>query len=563
MFNKAKHLLPDPFPLELLRNMNFGNADGHRDNIAQEAFIITSSVQKFFQNNHSIVVGAIGTGKSTLFRLLKENGNKIEAYKRDLIIPLEEAFSFAELSSFAKEHYKDKEEKTLYQLLWKFNVLSKIAIKISSFENYPNNSYEKHINEFLAHYGSDNAYTSIISKLKEVISRAHIKVEAKIADNPITFEAGAKEKPAKKINLDDLQSAISKAIRERGFHRSTIIIDKIDRFVAGIEYQTQKIFLTALLELDDDLCCDEAIKLKIFLRYDLFERLDFSSLGYDKVSDNVVFLKWSKEEVLRFVATRIVIAIRNAKIVDPEQLIKATNLKEFELTKRERLLLSPIVPRFIKSLITKKKRMERNVSLYEKFDKAIITKIFPRNVIHFSPETQKHEEISIFQFVSDHFLDGNNVCTPRYLLVFLREVVERCASYYDDNPDQTSELVLIDKDYEWDLFKKNCVYEAYVASKDIYVKNIITVEPKWTQNFHLLMNKKGNKIKIDFKWIRANIPDISEEEAVDFLSFMQVIGFVKVIDTHRDIRKRLYELPILYKPSPLPTHRAKLEVTIG
>jgi hypothetical protein len=149
-------------------------------------------------------------------------------------------------------------------------------------------------------------------------------------------------------------------------------------------------------------------------------------------------------------------------------------------------------------------------------------------------------------------LDGNEVFTPRYMLIFLKEVVEKVASYYDDNPDQISELVLVEKDFEWDLFKKYCVYQAYISAKDIYVKNIETIDSKWTKNVNVLLAKRGNKTKFDYKWIRAHIPEISENEAVDFLSFLQVIGFLKISDSHQDIKRRGYELPILYKVSSMP-----------
>lgn len=548
---KASHSLPDPFPIEILRELNFGSADGHRDDIAEQAFVVTSSIKKFLLNKNSIVVGEIGTGKSTLFRLLKHQAKKLDSYKNDLIVPLEEALSFNELSSFAKEYYQGKKESTLYQLLWKFNVLSKVAIEISKKDGFPSNEYEKSVNRFLVDSESSDSYSDIVSKLKNLVSGANFKIEAKILDNPISFEAGLLKKGGKrkKINLEEVQRSISGAIYERGFDRATVIIDKVDRFIAGVEYDVQRNFLTALLEVDDDFATDNYFNLKIFLRADLFEKLDYSSLGYDKVVDNVVFLRWSREETLRFLARRIMIALDNLKIATLDQILKSTNLSEFDLTQREKFLLSRMVPEFLKKLVSKKEKVERTTSLYGKFDKVIITKMFPRKCIHFCSSTQTHEEICIFEFINNHFVDGNNVCTPRYILTFLKEVVEHAASYYDDNPDQYSELMLIENDFEWDLFKKNCVYNAYLSSKDIYVKNIGTVDAKWTKNFNVFLAKRGNKTKFDFKWLRANISDISEDEAVGFLSFLQVIGFLTIVEEHSDIRKREYELPILYKVS--------------
>ncbi|MEE9336795.1 MAG: hypothetical protein V3U87_01835 [Methylococcaceae bacterium] len=366
---KATASLPDPFPVDLLRILNFGSADGHRDEVSEQAFITTSSVKIFFLNQHSIVVGAIGTGKSTLFKLLKNHSNEIESYENDLIVPLEEALSFNELNSFVKEYYQGKEEKTLYQLLWKFNILSKIAISISKMEGFPSNEDENSVNKFLIDSNSSDSYSDIVSKIKNLVSRGNIKLEAKIGDNPISFEAGLSEKTLKhhkKINLEEVQRSISSVIKLRKINCATVIIDKIDKFVAGVEYTIQRAFLTALLDVDDDFSSDHYINLKVFLRADLFERLDFSSLGYDKVTDNVVFLRWSSDETLRFLATRIITALENAKISRPDELLQATDLSEFDLTKREKILLHSKVPRFIKNFIRKNERVERETSLYGK-----------------------------------------------------------------------------------------------------------------------------------------------------------------------------------------------------
>jgi len=553
---KSTPSLPDPFPVDKLRTLQFGSADGHRDKVEEFGIIETSSVKQFYTNQHSIIVGAIGTGKSTLFTLIKNNAKKIESYKNDLIVPLEEALSFNELSEFVNKHYAGKDESTLYQLLWKFNILLKVSITLSKQEGFPKNDSEKAVNNFLNDSNSSDKYSNILHKLNNIISNANVKFEAKVGDNPISFEAGLSQKspkPEKKINLEEVQRAISESISARSYDCARVIIDKIDRFVAGTEYYIQRQYINALLEVDDDLAAITNINLKIFIRADLFDRLDFAALGYDKVNDNVIRLKWSHDETLRFLSSRIMVALTKAKICRSEDIYKATDLSEFDLTWREKILLSSKVPEYIKSFVNKKEKSERATSLYAKFDKAIITKVFPRSTIHFCSNDNKYIEMDVFDFIKSHFLDGNGICTPRYMLIFLKEVVTKVASYYDDNPDQVSELVLIEKDFEWDLFKKYCVYQAYLSAKDIYIKNIEKIDSKWTKNVNVFLAKRGNKTKFDYKWIRANIPDISEDDAVDFLSFLQVIGFLKISDAHQDVKKRGYELPILYKLSNIPS----------
>lgn len=548
---KTNSGLPDPFPTEDLRTLSFGSADGHRDNIPKKAFIETSSIKQFYLNEHSIIIGAIGTGKSTLFNLLKNHSRQLENYKLDLIVPIEEALSFKELNSFIKDYYADKDESVLYQLIWKYSILLRISNALSKLDNFPSNKNERSVNQFLLVSGSADAYTSILDKFKSILTKANLKIEAKIGDNPISLETGFADhgKDKQKLSLEDVEASISESIRARGYNRTTVIIDKIDKFVAGAEYHIQKKYINALLEVDDDFSSTENICLKIFIRADLFNRLDFSALGYDKVQDNSITLKWSDDETIRFLAQRIVLALVEANICSTQDLYMATDLSELNITWKQKLVLNNRIPDFLKRIFNIKEKTERKISLFKKFDRAMITKLFPRTATHYCANKHAYEDVDIFEFINSHFLDGNNVCTPRYMLIFLKEVIDKVSSYYEENPDQIAMLISHGYDLEWDLFKKQCVYDAYISAKNIYVKNIESVDIKWTKYFNVFLDKRGNKTKFDYKWIRANILDISETEAVDFLSFLQVIGFLKITSAHQDIRKRGYELPILFKVS--------------
>ncbi|TXI96140.1 MAG: hypothetical protein E6Q34_01790, partial [Burkholderiaceae bacterium] len=238
MMKKATHSLPDIFPIHELRNLNFGQADGHRDQYSEETFIVTSSVKQFLQNRHSLIVGAIGTGKSTLYKLLKEHSSELDEYKKDLIVPLEESLSFIELSDLARDFFKGRDEKILFQLIWKFNILLKIAIRFAKMEGFPANENEKRVNDFLRDSESNDTYTNIVTRIRNLITGANLKIETKVSDFPISFSAGLSERKTgaeKRINLEEIQRSISNAVQERGFSRATVIIDRIDKFVAGIE----------------------------------------------------------------------------------------------------------------------------------------------------------------------------------------------------------------------------------------------------------------------------------------------------------------------------------------
>jgi len=551
--NRIKKEMPKNFPINLIRELNFGSADGHRDGIViEDAFIETSAVKIFCQNRHSIISGVIGSGKSTIFQLLKKKSEHLPGFENSLIVPIEEAISFKQLREVVSTHFPSADEQRVFQLIWLFQIAINISEQLDKDIDLEEMDRDGLIiKDFLRDTNSSQHYDTVIDKFKNLISSVKVKIQAKFKDGPVSISSeinNEKSKRSKLINLDKVIDACNKIIIRSNYEQVLIIIDKIDRFVSGEEYSTQKLYVQSLLELEDDLHNLDAIKFKIFLRKDLFERIDFTALGFDKVNDNTIELIWSKDEIISFISRRLRVALKTAGIINVRHIVMSTNLDEYHLSGIEILRLNPNISWWAKSLLTFGKELnhERKLGLYSKLDRSIITKIFPRNITHCS-EDGIFEEISIFHFLESHFRDGHGSCTPRYLLIFLKETQREVAAYYDDNPDQEAPLIDIDGNLEWEVFKKGCVYDAYRNAKMLYTKNIEEADNNWTKNFQVFQSKKGKKTSFDYKWVRANVTGVSEEEALQFLAFLQVIGYLLVKENNSDIRKRKYALPILYR----------------
>jgi len=555
--HKVNMVMQEAFPVEKIKNLDFGSADGHRDDLIEDTFVKTYSVELFERDSHSLIVGPFGSGKSTIFRLLKMQGEKFPIYLDHLVVSIEEQVSFVALRSLVSSFFKEIDEKRVYQLVWKFHILTRLGEELTKEKDFPKSENEKYINKYLGRVGGKGHYSTIVDKLKLIMTSFAFKFEAKIGETPITLKAQGKnqeELERLSINLDELQDKINSVIGERGYSKATVAIDKLDKFVAGEAYEVQRLYIESLLEVEDDLRSLENIQCKVFIREDLFSRLDFTSLGYDKVQDNTIRLKWTNEESFRFVAIRIAVALRKEGITNIGEIMQSTDFSDYRIGKFDRFAIkygrSPIASLIIKAIKQVKPiYKEREISLYGKFDRAIITKLFPRTVFHMK-ESGEREEISIFEYLSTHFLDGNEVCTPRYLLIFLKEVRDISASYYEGNPDKMATLEMNDGDWEWNLFKKGCVEKAYYSSKEKYLRNITSIDDSWRNFIVLLLERKGRKTKFNHKWLNANFEEMTEDVVAEFLAFLHVVGFFRVSHHHADIKKREFELPILYKPTP-------------
>lgn len=552
---EAINVLKEPFPTKELALLDFGAADGRKDTSLEEAFVITTSINLFLQDRHSIIIGPMGSGKSALFELLKNKSQKLPNYQNRLIIPIEEAISFQLLRNFIKEEFSGYDKKLIYKLIWKFQILNRTCEELSKISGFPNSSYEKEINEFLGQVKSKEFDESVIGKIKGLLKNAALTIKTKISKSPISIEAEIKGNilPNKtELNLDRIYKCVDESIIDRELPSVLVIIDRIDTFVAGEEYEVQREFIEALIEVDDDIDVSyPKIGRKIFLRSDLFARLNYEALGYDKVNDNTLRIEWSDFELTYFLANRILLAFKKRNLITEADVLLSTDLNGYHLSGLHHLRVIPFIPLIIKkrwfnfSIINQ----ERDASLLERINKSVITKVFPRTLIHRDLSLEERE-IDTFEFLLTHFKDGHGKVMPRNLLSFMKQVIITAATYYDENPDQEVHVKNISGDWEWELFKKRCVYKAYCSAKKEYVRNISKVSNEWTKYFSSFISKRGNKKTIDYNWMKSII-DLEEDKVIAFIAYLYHIGFLYIYEHHPDPKRRKYRIPIIYTPHAL------------
>lgn len=555
--SKVRCSLKDPFPTELLATLDLGNMDGHRDSLIERGFIATRSIKSFLNDNHSIIIGAFGTGKSAIFNLMRNKSEILEVYKNDLIVTIDEQIQFEQLKEYSQKYFPNLSQKLTFQLLWKFQICRRISEEISNLENFPSSDYENYLSEFLSRTGGRGGHLSILSRIKDLFEKVSFKIKAKLSDIPVDVELSkeaAKTVKRIELNLDKVIENVSKAVEERGIRQSTVIIDKLDKFVAGEEYETQRAYIESLLELEDDLYSEPKIGFKVFLRSDLYDRLDFSSLGPDKAEDNTLRLVWNREEIRAFVARRMYIALEDSGIWHMKNILESSDMSEYQLRWYEKILLEEKksgikykCSHYYNKLFGRK-RSKR--TLFEKLDLLIINKLFNSNLVHECPEGNE-EHILNYDFFDTHFLDGNNSCTPRYMLVFLKELLDEANEFYFNSPHIHITPVLESDDWVYNIFDAHLVYKAYIQSKEKFIRHVSKVDDNWTSHIMELLEKKGGKQTFDYKWVKRNIQfaDSDDDQALVFLIYLQVIGFCKPVKYDRDIKKRNFELPILYKTS--------------
>lgn len=305
--------------------------------------------------------------------------------------------------------------------------------------------------------------------------------------------------------------------------------------------------------MEDDLYGSDHIGFKIFLRSDLYDRLNFSALGPDKAEDNTLRLVWSEDEIREFIARRLYLALENRGIWSFKDIIDSTDMSEYSLRWYERNILKGEKSGFKYHFSSWYRkyfgRKKFSKTLFEKIELVIIDKLFEKNLIHECMDGNI-QTIPSEEFFATHFLDGNNSCTPRYILVFLKELISETAQYYSNSPNIFVIPVLSGNDWVYNLFTPDLVYKAYINSKEKYIRHVSKVDDKWTGHIFELLDKQKSRQSFDFKWIAKHISfpnNDNDQEALKFLIFLQVIGFFQIKKYHQDIKRRQYNLPVLYK----------------
>jgi hypothetical protein len=546
--------MEDPFPKDKLTILEFGSADGFKDKELESSFIKTRSIQRFLQDNHSIIVGPMGTGKSALFKLLKQKSPKMGNFKNKTVISIDELIPFQYIKQFASL-LSSINEKQLYQFIWKFQITQKISESFTILSNFPQGKHEDEIHNFLKLIQSKEFDESVIGKLKGLLDNTELTLKTKISNTPIDVEMSISlnKKSEDTINIDRILKCCIEAVKVRNKNGFLVIIDKLDTFVAGEEYETQRKYIEALLEVEEDMSVQyPIIRHKIFLRSDLFARINFETLGRDKVNDNTLRMKWTHNELIYFIGTRIKNALEKEKIINAYDILATSPIIQDMYSQgllKTIIRFSNWIPPFIKRkyLDLDKLNEERNASLKEEFMKLSITKIFPKMVLHRNKKCEE-EEICIYDFLKTHFLNAHEEVSPRNILIFLKQVNDHAITYYDENSDQEAYVVTNNNIPEWKLYKKNFIYSAYLETVKDFTKNICKTEDKWSKYFATFLKKRGKKNIFDFHWIKTQT-DLSDSETASFCSYLEYIGFVYVSENHPDVKKRKYKLPVMYMPS--------------
>lgn len=570
--------LPSKFPLDKLNGFTFGNVEGKVDNLLNDPICICriKPIEEFLQGEKSLIVGERGVGKTALFRLIADRKLEFNNYTQStyIIVPIDEELQYNIIKNKIKSqlHSSMDRDDAIFRIVWEMFIIYRIILRLKDDKYLSTNDTLNKISKEYEDVFGKKKKLSLLELLSAQKKTVGMKVDTSLTGNAV---------PNMYLSVEPGQSGISEnnggICLDLEMHKKEIntylneinanivvLLDKIDEFVIKEEYEAQKQILQGLLLVERSYDDYNRIKLNIFLRSDLFMKLDFDELGYDKVASKKVMLNWSNDDIRAFIARRIYhnysrcfdvqkmsITIDESKLYLDKNLFDINYIKESNKTKLGQFLLkaerivSCIASKIVKILFKKcmDSRKGKTVSSMDEIHRQFITNIFPRIVNH-TTNKGKVEEITLFDFFETHFSLGTGNTTPRLVVMYLDKCLENIKSYYKNNPADQS---MLDEQNEYPLIKRAVMEISYKEFQDLAFITFAKVSTKWERYVNLIKAKKGNKFTFSFNELKKMlaIDDISELN--DLLAFLCHIGFFKCTNPASVHEERSYLLPIIFR----------------
>lgn len=363
-----------------------------------------------------------------------------------------------------------------------------------------------------------------------------------------------------KIDLKEIKRKVS-SLLDKNNMVLYVLLDRLDEFVIKEDYVVQKKLLEGLMAFYRNFSSTSQIRIKPFIRTDIFNRLDLSGLGTDKILSKTIHLKWESSDLRDLMARRLAYNYCNVFEVpylgieiDEERFHLDPKFVEEEIIRRrndERNFLSKWCSRKYRKFLTKLKirinelnRKERKINFSDLIARDAIHLIFPKNCEHIATSGKK-EPIKFIDFLETHLIFSSDYSTPRLIIAFFEECLYQTRTYYSNNPNITE--INLNYDNEYELVKLECITRAYNQIKQQLWTSIARDANEWEIKVQNLKSSLSRQQSLTFQDINDHTIWLDEHEPKQFIAFLTQAGILKCITPNKPHQERKYEFPVLFR----------------
>jgi len=319
---------------DVLRLLNLGNSVAEEDKDLDNYFVETETFRKLISDEGDVIAGDKGTGKTALYRILNRRYSSLPALNKVEVVT---AFNPTGSSIFQRMAMDKVLTEGQYITVWKAYALSLAGNWL--LELYDESNYTpsmKKLDALLMRVDlrvPDDRPTTIFSKLFNLIRRY---TQPQAAGIEFTFnEAGFPESVMPKVEFsDNPQNSDSDGDKHIIRHTESLgllnsaleeadltmwlVLDRLDEAFQGYP-DTEIPALRGLLRTYLDMKEFERLRLKMFVRNDLFRKITFGTEGFVNLTHiRRIDVVWDDEDLLNLLVRRIKTNAEFVEILDLE-----------------------------------------------------------------------------------------------------------------------------------------------------------------------------------------------------------------------------------------------------
>lgn len=490
----------------LYDELDFGTRVAEEEeNYIEDYFFVTRYWKNLLSDKTDIILGPKGSGKSALYLRLINSENYL-ASKNIFIFKAENPRGDTVFSLFnemtATKEYKSPRIEALIEkdiiAFWKLYFLTLIVSELKN-KNYANQDLKKVIQIFEEcglipkEKSLKNVFRHVMHYLKQIVTLQFFQAEVeldpmtgsiKAVKGKISFEELSPQKIEDgHYTLNDLFELINDGLVQSG-KKVWVAIDRLD-IAFQEDLVLEKRALKSLFIVYNSNKSYSNISLKIFLRDDIWEKINIDGLreaSHIIKKENII---WDKHNIFFLVLKRIV---------------KNESICKFYGFDREKVL--------------------KNVELQNK----LFYSIFPDTI-----EDNEGNDIDTFDWIIDMLKDGNDLFTPREIIHFLNEV----------NLIQEELLNLGIKKSNNKLYSQQSLEKALFQVSRVKLEQTLLAENPHFVNIININFKYSNSI-VEIEWLKESMGFEKDSQAYGLCDSLMKVGFLKRLNAKQ------YKIPNLY-----------------
>jgi hypothetical protein len=302
---------------EILNELNLGKSVADSDNRLDNYFVDTHTFNVLTKGQRDIVAGDKGTGKTALYRILMARHRQVVSLRTTEIVT---AFNISGSPVFQQLLTIPEQTEGLYIAFWKTYFLTLVGNWMLDKPTIVKQSALRRVEFFLMQHGlktadisPGNIFTRLLGRFPKSFVPKTIEVDMGVSEagqphiKPrIDFAPPAAVQPPNFFGVDYISGL---QLLEASLLESNltvwIALDRLDEAFLGhpgVEIPA----LRALLRTYLDLQAIDHIKLKLFLRKDLFRKVTAGRfVNLTHINDQKIEIIWDDEDLLNLLIVRV------------------------------------------------------------------------------------------------------------------------------------------------------------------------------------------------------------------------------------------------------------------